>query len=71
MFRIYGMLGRKKQTGLLLLLLVLAFSFLTAAVIYSVSSSRGLSCVWAKVSIRTGAAAVLSVDENDLGADST
>ena len=47
MFRIYGMLGRKKQTGLLLLLLVLVFSFLTEAVIYSVSSNRGLSCVWA------------------------
>ena len=58
MFRIYGMLSRKKQTSLLLLLLVLVFSFLTAAVIYSVSSSRGLSCVWAKVSIRTGMAGV-------------
>ena len=29
----HGMLGRKKQTGLLLLLLTLVFSFLTAAVI--------------------------------------
>ena len=32
----HGMLGRKKQTSLLLLLLTLVFSFLTAAVIYSV-----------------------------------
>ena len=31
----HGMLGRKKQTSLLLLLLTLVFSFLTAAVIYS------------------------------------
>lgn len=38
----YGMLGRKKQTGLLLLLLTLVFSFLTAAVIYSVSSAQVL-----------------------------
>ena len=36
----HGMLGRKKQTGLLLLLLTLVFSFLTAAVIYSVSSAQ-------------------------------
>ena len=38
----HGMLGRKKQTGLLLLLLTLVFSFLTAAVIYSVSSAQVL-----------------------------
>ena len=38
----HGMLGRKKQTGLLLLLLTLVFSFLTAAVIYSVSSAQAL-----------------------------
>lgn len=38
----YGMLGRKKQTSLLLLLLTLVFSFLTAAVIYSVSSAQVL-----------------------------
>ena len=38
----HGMLGRKKQTGLLLLLLALVFSFLTAAVIYSVSSAQAL-----------------------------
>ena len=37
-----GMLGRKKQTSLLLLLLTLVFSFLTAAVIYSVSSAQVL-----------------------------
>ena len=36
----HGMLGRKKQTSLLLLLLTLVFSFLTAAVIYSVSSAQ-------------------------------
>ena len=36
------MLGRKKQTSLLLLLLTLVFSFLTAAVIYSVSSAQAL-----------------------------
>ena len=38
----HGMLGRKKQTSLLLLLLTLVFSFLTAAVIYSVSSAQVL-----------------------------
>ena len=38
----HGMLGRKKQTSLLLLLLTLVFSFLTAAVIYSVSSAKVL-----------------------------
>ena len=38
----HGMLGRKKQTSLLLLLLTLVFSFLTAAVIYSVSSAQAL-----------------------------
>ena len=38
----HGMIGRKKQTGLLLLLLTLVFSFLTAAVIYSVSSAQVL-----------------------------
>ena len=38
----HGMLGRKKQTGLLLLLLTLVFSFLTATVIYSVSSAQVL-----------------------------
>lgn len=38
----HGMLGRKKQTGLLLLLLTLVFSFLTAAMIYSVSSAQVL-----------------------------
>ena len=36
----HGMLGRKKQTSLLLLLLTLVFSFLTAAVIYSVCPSK-------------------------------
>ncbi len=38
----HGMLGRKKQTSLLLLLLTLVFSFLTATVIYSVSSAQVL-----------------------------
>lgn len=38
----HGMLGRKKQTSLLLLLLTLVFSFLMAAVIYSVSSAQVL-----------------------------
>lgn len=38
----HGMLGRKKQTSLLLLLLTLVFSFLTAAMIYSVSSAQVL-----------------------------
>ena len=38
----HGMIGRKKQTGLLLLLLTLVFSFLTAAVICSVSSAQVL-----------------------------
>ena len=38
----HGMLGRKKQTSLLLLLLTLVFSFLSAAVIYSVSSAQVL-----------------------------
>ena len=38
----HGMIGRKKQTSLLLLLLTLVFSFLTAAVIYSVSSAQVL-----------------------------
>ena len=38
----HGMLGRKKQTSLLLLLLTLVFSFLTAATIYSNSSAQAL-----------------------------
>ena len=38
----HGMLGRKKQTSLLLLLLTLVFSFLTAATIYSGSSAQAL-----------------------------
>ena len=38
----HGMLGRKKQTSLLLLLLTLVFSFLSAAGIYSVSSAQVL-----------------------------
>lgn len=38
----YGMLGRKKQTSLLLILLTMVFSFLTAATIYSNSSAQAL-----------------------------
>ena len=38
----HGMLGRKKQTSLLLLLLTMVFSFLTAATIYSNSSAQAL-----------------------------
>lgn len=38
----HGMLGRKKQTSLLLILLTMVFSFLTAATIYSNSSAQAL-----------------------------
>lgn len=38
----HGMLGRKKQTSLLLILLTMVFSFLTAATIYSGSSAQAL-----------------------------
>ena len=38
----HGMLGRKKQTSLLLTLLTMVFSFLTAATIYSNSSAQAL-----------------------------
>ena len=38
----HGMLGRKKQTSLLLILLTMFFSFLTAATIYSNSSAQAL-----------------------------
>ena len=38
----HGMLGRKKQSSLLLILLTMVFSFLTAATIYSGSSAQAL-----------------------------
>ena len=38
----HGMLGRKKQTSLLLILLTMVFSFLTAATIYSGRSAQAL-----------------------------
>jgi putative ABC transport system permease protein len=38
----HGMRGRKKQTSLLLILLTMVFSFLTAATIYSGSSAQAL-----------------------------
>lgn len=49
----HGMLGRKKQTGLLLLLLTLVFSFLTAAVIYSVSSAQAQNTLPASAQVST------------------
>ena len=38
----HGMLGRKKQTSILLLLLTLVISFLTAEEIFSVSYAQAL-----------------------------